>query len=64
MKRLLCFSLIVGLCCLPGCGGGGGEAEFDPSGVEEPTAEEQKETDDYNKLMEEQGDNVSDSSSN
>lgn len=54
MKRMLCLSVIVGLCYLPGCGGGGGEAEFDPSAVSEQTGDELQEEAEYEKFMEEQ----------
>ena len=54
MKRLLCFSLIAGLCYLPGCSEGGGAATFDPTSVEDQTADEIQEAKDYEKFMEEQ----------
>ncbi len=54
MKRLLCFSLIAGLCYLPGCSDGGGAATFDPTSVEDQTADEIQEAKDYEKFMKDQ----------
>jgi hypothetical protein len=46
---LLCAALMIGLSCLPGCGGGGTEAEFAPSAAQTP--EEIQEAADYEAEM-------------
>lgn len=49
MCRQLSFAICFTAClfCLPGCGGGGGEAEFTPSTAQTP--EEIQEAEDYEK---------------
>ena len=49
---LSCMILFACFCCLPGCTGGGGEAEFVPT--VDQTADELAEEEAYNKMMEEQ----------
>ena len=48
---LSCMALFACLCSLPGCSGGGGEAEFKESAAMTP--QEEQEMEDYNKMVEE-----------
>ena len=60
-------TLFLALCLVPavvGCTGGGGEAKFDPSSVEEQSAEELQEAEDYEEMMKKQAAENEDSGSN
>ena len=50
---LSCLVLFACLCCLPGCGGGGGPAKFDPSDAE---PYDEAEAENYEKQLQEQMD--------
>ncbi len=46
------LAILACLCCLPGCGSGGGEAEFTPSTGQTP--EDVQAADDYMQQMQQQ----------